>query len=66
MEDNNKKMVPCPNCDGEGFLGDAASQGLTTPCPVCLTEGTVPAEDAVPRPRGAVPKMAPPPPQQGS
>ena len=56
-----KKAVPCPNCDGEGFLNDSGSVGMTTPCPVCLTEGTLPEEDAVDKPKGAVPRQGPPP-----
>ncbi|MDO8472451.1 MAG: hypothetical protein Q7T05_01395 [Dehalococcoidia bacterium] len=60
-EDAKPGSVPCPNCDGEGFLNDAGSVGLTTPCPVCLTEGTLPEKDAVRKERGAVPGKRPPP-----
>ncbi len=63
MADKTTKKVPCPNCEGTGFLNDAAAVGWTTPCPVCLTEGVLNEEDAVDRPReGALKKTPPPPP----
>ena len=65
MADKTTKKVPCPNCEGMGFLNDAAAVGWTTPCPVCLTEGVLNEEDAVNRPReGALKKTLPPPPTQ--
>gem|GEM_PF-6587326 len=59
---NQKRKVSCPNCDGAGFLNDAAGAGWTTPCPVCLMEGEIPWDDAVDSRAEAVPRKAPPPP----
>ena len=49
MSEETERMVPCPNCEGEGFLNTFGTVGITVPCPVCLTEGVVRESDAVHR-----------------
>ncbi|MEW6033354.1 MAG: hypothetical protein AB1603_00700 [Chloroflexota bacterium] len=44
-----EKLVPCTNCDGEGFLTDVA--GITTPCAVCEGEGEIKESDALKLPK---------------
>ena len=56
MSRETEPMVPCPNCEGEGFLLDAATEGRTTPCPVCLTEEEVRESDAVQISKDGLPK----------
>jgi len=52
-----EKMVPCTNCDGEGFITDAI--GSTVPCAVCEGEGEIRESDAAKLPQEG-PRQGPP------